>query len=98
MKIKHWQGYGCVNYLALKKTKREVVVDVYGDHEWGVVNHYSCKEWLFDRVMRKYSNIKESDMIITSYSYDDNNGVEHCTYTFTPKFGLTFEELSASTN
>lgn len=97
MKIKHWQGYGSVNYYVVKKTSKELIVDVYGDHEWGLQNDYSAKEWLFDRIMKKYSNIREDNLIISSYSYY-NNGEERCMYQFSPKFGLTFEKLSASTN
>ena len=40
MKIKHWQGYGCVNATKVKmKTKnglRNLIIRVSGNHEYGL--------------------------------------------------------------
>ena len=36
MKIKHWQGYGCVNMKVLLNTPKKVIIEVYGNHEYGL--------------------------------------------------------------
>ena len=97
MKIKHWQGYGSVNYKVNKKSEKEVVIEVYGEHEWGVERDdvYDAKRWLFDRVMKNYANISAYDLKLTTNDYYDSDDIEHCTYTFTPKYYDTFKELSA---
>ena len=41
MKIKHWQGYGCVNATKVKMTTkdniRNLIIRVSGNHECGLV-------------------------------------------------------------
>ena len=94
MKIKHWQGYGC---LTAKKISRKasngiitLIIKVTGNHECGLVRNdkYDLFNWLvkrFDKTVSDYTKI-------TNYTYhdctehdSDNNPVDTCTYVFTIK-------------
>ena len=56
MRIKHWQGYGCINAKVVgrelnARTGAEVIkIEVSGNHEWGLTWHwkdtYRVGEWL----------------------------------------------------
>lgn len=89
-KIKHWQGYGTVEMEVVKKTSKEVIVRVSGDHEYGVARNdvYDAKHWLLDKVIRN-NNIDAYDLIF----HCNHIGCEECEYYFSPKFGLTFKQL-----
>ena len=52
MRIKHWQGYGCVTaYKCEKDHSVRLHIHVFGDHEWGVVckDEYTLWHWLVRR-------------------------------------------------
>lgn len=59
MRLKHWQGYGCVN---AKKTEFRMCEDganiirirVTGEHEWGLINSdpYTIHHWLGSRFFK----------------------------------------------
>ena len=59
MRIKHWQGYGCVNAKRIS-TRRigiadyEVEILVRGNHEWGLeaVSRYAIWEWLMKKLVK----------------------------------------------
>ena len=36
MKIKHWQGYGCVNAVRVKDKEHTLHIRVTGNHECGI--------------------------------------------------------------
>ena len=44
--------------------------------------------------MKQFENIRSNELITTMETFI-NNGVEHCVYTFKPRFDMTFEELNA---
>lgn len=88
MKIKHWQGYGSVNMKVLKNTPNLVIIDVYGEHEWGLDrdDKYDVCKWLLNKVnghketdYTQISNLQLNDR----YEKDQNTGltIERCTYT-----------------
>lgn len=92
MKIKHFAGYGTVNARKLKLEtvdgKTTLVVEVTGDHEWGLArpnDPYLIKRWLverFDKTMRDdhLVNIWGLDYTI---KHDWNSPVERVVYTIT---------------
>lgn len=92
MKIKHFAGYGTVNARKLKLEtvdgKTTLVVEVTGDHEWGLVRRndpYLIKHWLverFDKTMRDdhLVNIWGLDYTV---DYDWSSPVERAVYTIT---------------
>ncbi len=90
MKIKHFQGYGSVQAKKVSKTtkngKTKLVVEVKGNHEWGLVRNdiYDVKRWLFDKFEKnfkgEYYNIEMS--IKDDYIKEGNIDVEVATYTF----------------
>jgi len=87
MKLKHWQGYGCVNAQKVSKTKDELVVHVWGMHECGLSRDdaYDIFYWLvrrFDKTRKDYFDIKDYS-IDEWYEKDNYSGldIEHCRYT-----------------
>lgn len=90
MKLKHWQGYGCVTATKISKTTLtniygekmvRLVILVKGNHEWGLVtDRYTLYNWLlkrFDKSVTSYENVCE----VTKRLYWSDN-MEHCEYTF----------------
>ena len=82
MKIKHWQGYGCVNAKVLRKTDYSAVIEVSGNHEWGLYRNdtYDIARWLlrhfipaFNTGEKDYRNI--FSMYIDS-GYKKVNGLD----------------------
>lgn len=93
MKLKHWQGYGSVDARLIKKTDREVTIEVTGAHEYGLVRDdlYDAKKWLLDRFCKdakeaKYYNL---DMFVYEESW------KKAIYTFHPRMGMTWKEVAA---
>ena len=91
MKIKHFAGYGSVQAKKVSKTnidenKVKLVVEVKGNHEWGLVRDdiYDVRQWLFNRFEKNFNgNDWEISMTIKD-DYVNENGidVEVATYTF----------------
>lgn len=92
MKIKHWQGYGCVTAKKVSKTVKngvtKLVVRVTGNHEWGLVREdkYDLKRWLIDRFDKSAKDVNPYSI---EYKYVDGyertaDGIdeEYCEYTF----------------
>lgn len=90
MKIKHFQGYGSVQAKKVSKTtkngKTKLVVEVKGNHEWGLVRDdiYDVKRWLFDKFEKNFKgDYYDIEMSIKDdYVKEGNIDVEVATYTF----------------
>ena len=93
MKLKHFAGYGSVNAKKVSCNDRELVVHVWGCHEYGVVreDHYDVFEWLVKRFDKKnadkdYWRLIE-DVTIDNWYEKETEGrykgcdAEHCIYT-----------------
>ena len=85
MKIKHWQGYGTLNAKKISSTKDTLVVEVWGNHEWGLERDdpYDVFKWLvekFDKTRKDYTEIEDIKMK-DFYAKDGRIDVEHCIYT-----------------
>ena len=87
MKIKHWQGYGCVNAKKISMTtnsdgKTVLKVQVTGNHEYGIETNddYKVNNWLIKRFDKTANNPRYID-VQTKTSFQ--NGVEVCDYTIT---------------
>ena len=87
MKIKHFQGYGCVNATRVKDKNCTLHVKVTGNHECGLRrdDDYDLFNWLvkrFDKSIEDYSSFrKRQPKIEIREGYE--NGVETCDYMFT---------------
>ncbi len=89
MKIKHFQGYGCVNATKVKDDTCTLHVKVVGNHEWGIHRDdlYDLYNWLvkrFDKTIPDsiaWHRLAPTVEIIDGY--DVNNRVEVCDYKFT---------------
>jgi len=94
MKIKHFAGYGSVQARKVSKTKTadgktKLVVEVKGNHEWGLVRNdiYDVYHWLFKRFEKNFDGSEyDIDMDIKDDYVDDENNkygcVEVAIYTF----------------
>ena len=77
MKIKHWQGYGCVNATKVKmKTKdglRNLIIRVSGNHEYGLSRNdkYDVSNWLIKRFDKSFTNYLDIISMNIQESYDD---------------------------
>ena len=66
MRVKHWQGYGCVNMKKLKTSingnKKTIVVEVVGNHEYGLERNdkYDVFYWICKRFAKGYGLCKHS--------------------------------------
>jgi hypothetical protein len=71
MKVKHWQGYGSVEVKKISKKKittmygekkTELVLQVKGNHEWGLVRDdvYDVRRWMEDG--DKFMNIHRMEI------------------------------------
>ena len=93
MKIKHWQGYGCVEARKVKKTTKNgitnLVVEVMGNHEWGLVRRdvYDLKRWLVDRFDKSAKDISpysiDYTLLLSTYERIGGLDVEKAVYSFT---------------
>jgi hypothetical protein len=77
MKIKHWQGYGCVNAKKISDNDNILVVEVKGNHEWGLKRNdkYDVFNWLVKRFTKKcksYSDIVQ--ILIHEYLVKEEDG------------------------
>lgn len=85
MKIKHWQGYGTVNAKKLSSSADTLIVEVWGNHEWGLERNdvYDVFNWLvtkFDKKRKDYTEIEDIELK-DFYASDGRCDVEHCIYT-----------------
>lgn len=93
MRIKHWQGYGCVTATKCKdSTPFTLHIKVQGDHEWGIIlkDQYDLYNWLvrrFDKDVQDYPEWRLSNPIIEikpGWRTDPKFGViDTCDYYFT---------------
>jgi len=63
MKIRHYQGYGCVNARKISNVGNVLVVEVRGEHECGLVrdDNYDVFNWLvkrFDKTRKEWTEIE----------------------------------------
>ena len=88
MKIKHWQGYGCVNMKVLLNTPKKVIVEVSGMHEYGLDrdDKFDVCRWLLNRVNGHrnddYMQIKDLQLE-DDYIRENGLTIEKCIYTIT---------------
>lgn len=87
MKIKHWQGYGCVNAVKIKDKTCTLHVRVTGNHECGIRrdDEYDLYNWL---VKRFDKSIPDSQMWyrlrpVIKIVESVENGIDVCDYFFT---------------
>lgn len=90
MKIKHWQGYGSVNAKVVEKTKSSIVIEVTGDHEWGLVRNdaYDIKTWLLAKVAKDWVGVPSYLLSFVVYA----EGYRKATYCVGLKWGLSLKE------
>lgn len=84
MKIKHWQGYGTVNAKKISDKNNRLVIEVSGNHEWGLYRNddYDIYNWLvkrFNKNIESYSQIRISK-IENGYKKQGDNIVEWVVY------------------
>jgi len=88
MRVKHWQGYGCVN---VKKVERKVdgsVVNlhlrVWGNHEWGIDRNdtYDVVRWIGTRCDKCLTDYRQVVRMALDDRYEKINGLdtEVCDY------------------
>lgn len=91
MRIKHFAGYGSVQARKVSKTnlsdnKTKLVIEVRGDHEWGLVRDdiYDVRRWLFNKFEKNFNgdDYDISMSIEDDYVRENNIDVEVATYTF----------------
>ena len=91
MKIKHWQGYGCVNAkkISMKNNNSKTVlhIRVTGNHECGIHrnDNYDLFNWLVKKFDKTYTSYADWHRLHPSIDITDGyeNGVETCDYIFT---------------
>lgn len=87
MKIKHFQGYGCVTVTRVKDSSCTLHVKVSGNHECGLYRNdeYDLFNWLVKRFDKSIADSLEwhrrQPKIVIEEGYE--NGVETCDYMFT---------------
>jgi hypothetical protein len=98
MKIKHWQGYGCLQAnvvekrLDVKEATETLKIEVYGNHEYGIDRSeywYDVYTWLVQRVSKKHKHIDYTRDLVkdVSFSYtQDKEGAECGIYTVVLKW------------
>ena len=79
MKIKHWQGYGCVNAKLTERKHNygshdcEAKIEVRGNHEYGLDRHndkYDCFNWLLKRFDKNAAQLDYG--CISKIEYDEH--------------------------
>lgn len=93
MRIKHWQGYGCVTARKVKDSNPFTLhIHVEGNHEYGIIreDEYDLYHWLvvrFDKDVSDYPTWHRSNPIIEvrpGWRTDPVHGViDTCEYYFT---------------
>lgn len=91
MRIKHFAGYGSVQARKVSKTnlsdnKTKLVIEVKGNHEWGLVRDdiYDVRRWLFNKFEKNFNgdDYDISMSIEDGYVRENNIDIEVATYTF----------------
>lgn len=87
MKIKHWQGYGCVSAKKLSVSDnnniRTLKIRVEGNHEYGIEtdDEYRIAHWLVERFDKKFEySPRAISYIKTTPGYADDGKTERCDY------------------
>lgn len=87
MKLKHWQGYGCITATKIKSKNNELVIKVCGNHECGIERDdlYDIFNWLVKRFDKESKSMSFQDWKMKhnptmTLIPDMKNGVEECTY------------------
>lgn len=91
MKIKHWQGYGCVTAKKIAMTKfndkTTLHIQVIGNHECGLHrdDEYDLFHWLVKRFDKSYITYMEWHKKYPQINITDGyqNNTETCDYIFT---------------
>lgn len=81
MKIKHFAGYGCVNAKKISDKDGILIVEVKGNHEWGLrrTDRYDVFNWLVKRFTKKCKSYCHIIQILTNeYLEKTENGVVDC--------------------
>lgn len=84
MRIKHWQGYGCVEAKKISKQTINGIttlhIKVKGNHECGIhrEDRYDISNWLIKRFDKSFSNYK--DIIDIKLKDDIEDGIDVCNY------------------
>ena len=77
MKIKHFAGYGCVNAKKISDKDGILVVEVKGNHEYGLSRNdkYDVFNWLVKRFTKKCKSYRDIiQILINEYLTEDENG------------------------
>lgn len=89
MKIKHWQGYGCVNATKVKMTTkdniRNLIIRVSGNHECGLVrdDKYDVANWLIKRFDKSFDDYRDIISMDIKEDWDDLKHEDSCVYNIT---------------
>lgn len=86
MRLKHWQGYGCVNAKRIEYTinqdrTKTIKIEVTGSHEYGLVQNdrYDVHRWLMTRFAKDCPDYRAiTDMVIDTP--DDTTAIYVITY------------------
>lgn len=86
MRLKHWQGYGCVNAKRIEYTinqdrTKTIKIEVTGSHEYGLVRNdrYDIHRWLMTRLAKDCPDYRAiTDMVIDTP--DDTTAIYVITY------------------
>lgn len=86
MRLKHWQGYGCVNAKRIEYTinqdrTKTIKIEVTGSHEYGLVRNdrYDVHRWLMTRLAKDCPDYRAiTDMVIDTP--DDTTAIYVITY------------------
>ena len=90
MRIRHFMGYGSVHAKKVSCNAKELVVHVWGHHEYGIVREDECDvfNWLvrrFDKTRKDYREIERVE--IEEWWEPETEGeylgaaTDHCRYT-----------------
>ena len=90
MKIKHWQGYGCVTAKKVKDNSCTLHIRVEGNHEWGLRrdDDYDLFRWIvkrFDKTIDDDYFKWKSSLINLQIEdgWDEKTKTDICDYYFT---------------
>ena len=87
MKIKHWQGYGCITATKTRKVSKNgrttLVIHVSGNHECGLHrdDEYDVANWLIKRFDKTFTDVRDIESMSIEDGYDDEKHEETCDYT-----------------
>ena len=87
MKIKHFQGYGCVNAKKLSRTVDNgtvnLTIEVRGNHECGLERNdvYDVVNWIGKRFDKSLTNYRQVQNMHMNDYYDSDSHEEVCEYT-----------------